>query len=277
MVQPTDTVNHGTELFISKVHAPDLTYLPKYNDVRTDERFGTRGFMIPGRQRWLGGEPSDVPLEQEVDHGILLATSSVYKPDLSGEVHTNIVGGRPTERLGMQGSFTPGRRQWRGGEARDVPLEKDIDHGTVLFTSSVYKPDLSREARTNVVGGRPTERLGTRGSFNPERRLWLGGEPRDVPLEKELDHGKVLFYSTKYTPDMSGEGETNIIGGRPDERQGRHGSFEQGTHVPPVQMLTRDAAALWVEAGQKENKFRRFTTSHFLAGVTILAGGSPCY
>ncbi|CAN0459967.1 unnamed protein product, partial [Discosporangium mesarthrocarpum] len=174
---------------------PDLSFLPKYNDIggRPDERWGARGSFTPGLRTWAGGRPRDVPLEKDINHGTVLFTSTKLKPDLSGEALTNVAGGRPSERLGTRGSFTSGAKVWLGGVPRDVPIEKEIDHGTVLFTSSELKPDLRGEARTNVVGGRPDERFGTRGSFTRGCRVWGGGEPRDVPLARELDHGKVLF------------------------------------------------------------------------------------
>ena len=64
-----------------------------------------------------------------------------------------------------------------GGSPRDAPLEDlCLDRGKVLFVSSTLKPNLSDEARTNVAGGRPTERLGTRGGFTPGPSCWRGGK-----------------------------------------------------------------------------------------------------
>lgn len=136
----------------------------------------------------------------------------------------NDVGGRPDERLGLCGSFTPGVPIIAGGPSRDVPLEPEIDHGTVLFTYPELKPDMSHEARTNPV--RPTERLGSTSSFTPGAKRWLGGLPRNVSLEKEIDHAAVLFTYPELKPDMSCEAHTNAV--RPTERWGSKGSFTPG-------------------------------------------------
>ncbi|CAN0002664.1 unnamed protein product [Ectocarpus fasciculatus] len=209
--------------------------------------------------------------------------TSVHKPDLSGLPTFNVAGGRPDERFGTRGSFTRGVRVMSGGHARDVPLETEIDHGKVLFVSAVHKPDLSAEARTNAV--RPSERLGARGRFTPGGRRWAGGKPRDVPLPRLRDPGTILFESDseRSRPSLSFSGETNVSGGREDERHGRLGSFEHGVveaRGGPLQMQAAFASELellWHEGGQKENKYRRCGPSHFVAGVSILSGGMPVY
>lgn len=118
---------------------------------------------------------------------------SVCEPDMSYLHRFNDVGGRPDERLGTKGAFLPGVQVMAGGPARDVPLDAEIHPGNVLHTFPGLKPDTSGEARTNVVGGRPGERLGSRGGFVRRIRAWSGGEPRDVPAGREvLDHGIVL-------------------------------------------------------------------------------------
>lgn len=191
------TINPGKVLFVSSTHKPDMSGEARVNAVRPDERLGSRGSFTPGVRVMSGGPRGrdGAPAKATCNHdggAVVLHVSTTLKPDLSGEAGYNAVGGRPTERLGSRGSFTPGGRAWLGGAPRDVPLEASVNPGKVLFVSSVHKPDLSGEARTNAV--RPDERLGTRGSFTPGARRWLGGEPRDVPAEREVkDHGTVLF------------------------------------------------------------------------------------
>eukprot|EP00903_Cladosiphon_okamuranus_P012313 g11545.t1 len=265
---------------------PDLSYLPTFNVAggRPDERCGTHGSFTRGVRIMSGGPAREMPLEADVvDHGKVLFVSSTLKPDLSGEARTNTAAGRPTERLGSS-RFTPGAKTFRGGAPRDVPLEAEIlDHGKVLFVSSTLKPDMSGEARTNAV--RPTERLGSRGRFTPGARRWLGGQPRDVPLAPLCDPGTVIFESPKLAQqDLSAvvAEETDVAGGRGDERHGRLGSFEHGIveiaggplHMP---YNSPRELELWHEGGQKENKYRRCGPGHFVAGVSILAGGMPAY
>eukprot|EP00903_Cladosiphon_okamuranus_P013897 g12925.t1 len=116
------------------------------------------------------------------------------------------------------------------GAPRDIPLEEEVpDHGKVLFVSSVLEPNMSGEARANAV--RSTERLGSRGGFTPGARRWPGGRPRDVPLARVRDPGPVIFQSSTLPhPDLSAivTEETNVAGGREDERCWRLGSFERG-------------------------------------------------
>ncbi|CBJ26789.1 hypothetical protein Esi_0045_0060 [Ectocarpus siliculosus] len=268
---------------MTSVCKSDLSGLPTFNVAggRPDERFGTRGSFTRGVRIMSGGHTRDVPREAEVDHGKVLFVSAVHKPDLSAEARTNAV--RPTERLGTRGRFTPGGRRWVGGKPRDVPLEAEVDHGKVLFVSAVHKPDLSAEARTNAI--RPKERLGSRGRFTAGVRGWVGGKPRDVPLPRLRDPGTVLFESAseRSRPSMSFSGETNVSGGREDERHGRLGSFEHGVveaRGGPLQVqaaFASEVELLWHEGGQKENKYRRCGPSHFVAGVSILSGGMPVY
>ncbi|CAN0137614.1 unnamed protein product [Scytosiphon promiscuus] len=270
---------------------PDLSCLPTFNVAggRPDERFGTRGSFTPGVRIMAGGPSRDMPFQtanSPTNSGKVLFVSCALKPDLSGELRANVAGGRPTERLGGNlGRFARGGRCWAGGKPRDVPVEGGTtDHGKVLFVSSTHKPDTPYSARTNMAGGRPTERFGTRGGFTPGVRRWAGGEPRDVPLPRLRDPGTVIFRSSseRLRPCMSFVGETNVSGGREDERHGRLGSFTHGVvevtggrlHMPPHSERERE---LWHEGGQKENRYRRCGPSHFVAGVSILSGGMPFY
>ena len=108
----------------------------------------------------------------------------------------------------------------------------------------------------------------------------MGGAPRNIPVKAEIPHGKVLFVSFKHQPDLSWEGETNVIGGRDDERHGRMGSFEHGVVEAAGDALLMPPSGnleLWHEPGQRENKSRRCGPSHFVAGVSILPGGILIY
>eukprot|EP00752_Nemacystus_decipiens_P014151 g12583.t1 len=266
---------------------PDLSYLPTFNVAggRPDERRGTRGSFTRGVCIMFGGPPREMPLDTElVYHGKVLFVSPTLKPDFSGIPRANTVGGRPTERLGVRGGFTPGAKSFLGGAPRDVPLEAEfLDHGKLLFVSSVLKPDMSGEARTN--GARPMERLGSRGGFTPGARRWLGERPRDVPPARVLDPGTVIFRSSKpVQPNVSAivAEETNFAGGREDERCRRLGTFEHGIVKAtggPLHMPSNSPreVELWHEGGQKENKYRRCGPGHFVAGVSILSGGMPVY
>ncbi|CAM9995625.1 unnamed protein product, partial [Pylaiella littoralis] len=264
---------------------PDLSYLPTFNVTggRPDERFGTQGSFTRGVRIMSGGPSRDVPVDTETaNHGTVLFVSTVFKPDCSGEARINAAGGRPTERLGSS-RFTPGAKTFLGGAPRDVPVDAvTANHGKVLFVSSVHKPDCSGEAHTN--GTRPDERFGTHGRFTPGARRWAGGKPRDVPLAVRRDPGTVIFQSSseRSKPALSFSGETNVAGGREDERHGRLGSFEHGVVEftgGPLHMPSNSAyeTALWHEGGQKENRYRRCAPSHFVAGVSILSGGMPVY
>ncbi|CAN0024557.1 unnamed protein product [Laminaria digitata] len=232
--ETADDTHRGKVLFVSKTLKPNLSDEARTNVVggRPTERLGTRGSFTPGsKKRFLGGTPRDMPLGTEtINPGTVLFVSSTHKPDLSGVPSTNVVGGRPTERWGSRGSFTPGARVMSGGPRSDAPAKASSNHAgnaVVLRVSTTLKPDLSGEARYNTVGGRPTERLGSRGSFTPgARATWLGGAPRDVPLEATVNPGKMLFVSSVHKPDLSGEARTNMA--RPDERMGTRGSFTPG-------------------------------------------------
>lgn len=227
-----DDTHRGKVLFVSSTLKPDLSSEARTNVIggRPTERLGVRGSFTPGsKKRFLGGTPRDMPLGAgTISPGEVLFVSSIHKPDMSGEARVNAV--RPDERLGSRGSFTPGVRVMSGGpRGGDAPAKASSNHGggaVVLHVSSTLKPDLSSEGGYNAVGGRPTERLGSRGSFAPGARAWLGGAPRDVPLEAAVNPGKVLFVSSVHKPDLGGEARTNAV--RPDERLGTQGSFTTG-------------------------------------------------
>lgn len=215
-------INPGTVLSTYSGLKPDKSGEARTNAVRPTERLGSRGSFTPGVRCFLGGKPRDVPLEAETNPGTVLFTYPDLRPDTSDEAHTNVVGGRPTERLGSRGSFTPGLKRMLGGVPRDVPLEQKINPGTILFTYPHMKPDLSGEARINAV--RPTERLGTRGSFTPGvKRVWLGGTPRDVPPEADMNHGTILCTSPNLKPYC--KACTNGVGRQPHVRPGISGLF----------------------------------------------------
>lgn len=215
---------------------------------------------------FAGGVPHDVPPPpDQPNHGMVLHTSATLKPDLRGELQLK-PGVAVAERQGPIGA----QPHWKRPAHDDVQPET-ANHGTVLATFPHLKPSIAYEARTNVAGGRPTERLGARGSFTPGVRIFAGGAPRDVPVSAELDHGTVLFESALLRPDMSQGPWTKP--GTDGERQGRCGSFEAGD--AHLRMPSAAEAALWREAGQKGG--RRFGPGHFLAGTSVLCGSTPVF
>ncbi len=129
----------------------------------------------------------------ESNPGVVLATHPMLKPrmDCSGPM-TNTVGGRPTERRGLSGRAIRGKPVRSGGYSRDVPLPSNIDPGTVLALYPELKKSVDEIVRTNDVGGRPDERLGSYGSFTRGVSTWAGGEPRDVPKKEKYSAGVVL-------------------------------------------------------------------------------------
>ncbi|CAN0317314.1 unnamed protein product, partial [Ascophyllum nodosum] len=205
----------------TSVGKPDLSYLPTFNDVgdHPNERRGTWGSFAPGIHIMPGGERRDVPLEVKIDPGNVIFVSDTLKPDLSGEARTNAL--HPTERLGSRGGFTPGVKIFLEEMPRNIPIKTQIKPSQVLFVSCTLQPDMSGEARTNAL--RPSERLGSRSRFTPGVRHWLGGTPHDVLVAGEIDHGEAVFVSSNIKPDLSWEGETNVLGGRDGERLGRMG------------------------------------------------------
>ncbi len=128
----------------------------------------------------------------EANPGIVLATYPMLKPrmDCSGPM-TNAVGGRPTERLGVNGGIVRGPPVLRGGYPRIVPLPTKINPGEVLelYPEMQYVEEF---VGTNDVGGRPDERLGKYGSFTRGVRVWSGGEPSDAPKKEQHPCGVAL-------------------------------------------------------------------------------------
>ncbi|CAN0216156.1 unnamed protein product, partial [Phaeothamnion confervicola] len=76
------------------------------------------------------------------------------------------------------------------------------------------------EAKTNVVGGRPKERLGEQGGFT-HGVVIHHKNPGDLVNLREEQHGVVLHNSSTLVPDERFELKTNMV--RPDERYGEHG------------------------------------------------------
>jgi hypothetical protein len=113
-----------------------------------------------------------------------------------------------------------------GGVPHDVrPPKARKDHGTVLFCSSILKPDLSHELR--IKPGTEDERQGRCGSFEHSQP-----KSRDTPVQlQELNHGTVLNTCPSLHPDLSYEGKTNIAGKRETERLGSRGGFTAGVRI----------------------------------------------
>jgi hypothetical protein len=233
---------------------------------RPDERHGYQGSWTHGVTILCGGVPHDVRPSKEVDnHGIVLFESHKVKPDLT-ELPL-IKPGTADERQGKFALFPH-----RVSPTQNKFDEVELNHGTVLGTFPNLRADMSYEGKTNVIGGRPSERLGTRGGFTHGVRIFRGGLPRDILPPKEVNPGIVLYTSSILKADMSHE--LKIKPGTSEERQGRCGSFEHGDlHL---RMPTYEDAQLWIEAGQKKGG-RRYAPGHFLAGTSILAGTIPSY
>ncbi len=126
----------------------------------------------------------------------MLATYPTLKPrmDYSGPT-TNVVGGRPTERITVSGGVIRGQAVYSGGCPRNVPLPTVIDPGMELgryHELAKRMKNVKEIVGTNDVGGRPDERLGSYGSFTKGVCTWNGGGPRDVPKKEVTSHGTVL-------------------------------------------------------------------------------------
>ncbi|KAG5177301.1 hypothetical protein JKP88DRAFT_226597 [Tribonema minus] len=211
---------------------------------------------------FAGGVPHDVPVpHDQANHGTVLYTSATLAPDMRGELRLKT--GAVDERQGVSGAQPHWIRP-----AHDA-VAPELNHGTVLATFPHLQPNMAYSYRTNIAGGRPTERLGVRGGFTPGVVICAGGAARDVPIAAERHHGTVLYTSAALRPDASQE--PRLKQGTCYERQGRVGSFEHGD--AHLRMPSAADAALWKEAGQKGG--RRFAEGHYLAGTTIFAGTVP--
>ncbi len=107
------------------------------------------------------------------------------------------------------------------------PIE--ANPGIVLSTHPELKPRMDWSGpMTNAVGGRPTERRCCGVVRGPP--VLSGGYPRTVPLPTKISPGTVLelYPEMKYIEEFIG---TNGVGGRPDERMGKYGSFTRGARV----------------------------------------------
>lgn len=223
-----------------------------------------------------GGEPHDSPVPLERKHGKVLFQSSRYSPDLRFEGRTNVAGNRPTERVGSVGGFQRGVDIRAGGVPRDIAIDDEADHGTVLFTSSKWAPDMSCEGSGNVAGGRPGERHGSCGGFGKGSTVWGGGKPRDVPVKPARPLGTVTVLYTSESLVAVDDDEVELDE-RGDRHNSGHGAFTHGVVLVDGGQFHRDMpmAEEWAEAGQTGS--RRNGQGHFQAGVTVLGGGMPSY
>lgn len=238
-----------------------------FNEVcgRPDERHGYQGSFTHGVTVFRGGVPKpSTAVDEIVDHGIVLFTSSTLKHD------TSVL---PSMKPGTSERFSSSSR-FPVSVNRKVYSEASLpekNNAIVLATYPNLKVDTSYLGLTNIVGGRPTERRSLRGGVIHGIRRFRGGEPRDVPIPRSIDHGTVLYTSKTLNPNLSSE--LHIKPGTSDERQGRVGSFEHGDlhlHMP-----TKEEAAMWIEPGQKGG--RRYGCGHYLAGASTLLGAHPAY
>jgi len=188
-----ETVNRGTVLGTFPNLKPNMNYEESYKPgTAFRERQGMRSMWRMPRKS------QDQPIEKELDHGKVLHHYPHLKPDLSWEVQTNVVGGRPMERRGVNGGFKRGRPIWSGGCARDMPMDKEImNHGTILFRSSEphMMPDRSHLPAAKI--GTEDERSGRHGSFEhgdphlhfdlPTREQWM--EKGQVNISRRCSQG----------------------------------------------------------------------------------------
>ncbi|KAG5185741.1 hypothetical protein JKP88DRAFT_311261 [Tribonema minus] len=252
---------------------------------------GTRGSWQHGVTVFAGGAPHDMrpPFDTVVNSGTVLFTSETLRPDLSSVPLTKP--GWPGERVGRSGSQPHRHARSHSADAASAAAAAAAaapDRGTVLGEWPHLQP-AAADAGMNVVGGRPTERRGARGSFTPGSRILAGGPARaSLPLlpppegddadddDDVPDRGRVLSSCERLTPDLSGAARCKP-GTRGEERWGRVGSFEGG--ATRLRMPSAADAARWREddGGAHKGVGRRFGPAHYLAGTTVLSGGAPTY
>lgn len=218
-----------------------------------------------------GGTPRDVrpPQTDGINRGTVLFTSDLPQMQPNHQRDLRIKPGTLYERQGVH-SY-----ERNPSANRDVPYQlQELNHGTVLYVYPQLKPDCSYEGKSNVIGGRATERWSARGSFTAGSRIWAGGSAHlvSVPVEA-TNRGSVLFTADSLHADRSRD--LRVKSCTTDERQGRFGSFEAGESR--LRMPSAAAALGWTEPASGKPVARRGAPGHFLAGVTVLAGGQPTY
>lgn len=123
------------------------------------------------------------------------------------------------------GGFTPGSPILSGGvrKAGECPMALELNHGTVLSTSSTLQPNMAVEG---ALKPGTTERLGLKGGFtsSPARNM----ETKRAP---ELNHGTILS-TCAVMPDQSYEAAVETLKPGTDERQNhQHGGFLPGKPI----------------------------------------------
>ncbi len=117
------------------------------------------------------------------------------------------------------------------GGLDEVKLE-ECSPGIVLATYPMLKPCMDWSGpMTNTVGGRPTERRGLSGGVIRGPPVMSGGIAHDVPLPPLFDSGAVLASYPELKKPVEEIVGTNDVGGRPDERLGKYGSFTTGVRT----------------------------------------------
>ena len=239
------------------------------NEIRPDERRGLAGGFLHGVTVLRGGAPrktlAPAALPISSNNVVVLQefADAHMQPDMSYE-QCYKVGTEHHERVSAR-SFPPSHGMLR--RTQDQPIGQMGEPGTVLYTFDNLKPDLSGEALTNDVGGRPAERRGTRGGFKRGRTVWSGGLARisSARAPEIVNSGTVLFVSedASMLPDVS-----QLPGTDEYERRSRQGSFEHGDlHVS---FKPWDAES-WEELGQVKG-YRRCAPGHYASGSSVLGG-----
>lgn len=198
---------------------------------RPTERWGNHGGFTPGVTVLRGGVPQkNFKRQRDINHGTVLNRCDHLKPNLSREDRVLSVGwghDHDNEREGRVGSFDHYAPTLRGGHARDVAVEQELNHGTVLYHSNNIKVNMDYEGQTQrpVNGHGQGERVGKVGGFQKGMIRFRGGTPRDMPVDQELEHGTVLYQSNTLHAEPH-EQELNERG----ERLGSAGGFIHGEH-----------------------------------------------
>lgn len=181
---PKYSDNCGTLLYSSTVCKPDMRDQLKVKPGTADERQGPIGLQAHRTK-----SASDDLQPDQLNHGIVLASFPHLKPNMCYGGYNNACGGRPYERLGKRGGFLPGVQINRGGVACSSVLSQELNHGTVLFTSNLLKPDHSHDPL--IKPGTSDERQGRCGSFEhgdihlsmptvEDAKLWKEAGQKDI-------------------------------------------------------------------------------------------------
>lgn len=205
--------------------------------------------------------------EEDGNHGKVLFTSTKLHADEHWEAETNVVGHRPTERHGDRGAFKKGVQVLAGGPPRDFPPAPERPAGTVLYSSPTRV-----EGNGKHTASHPPQQSGL---FQPGVHVLSGGPPREVPMTDIADHGVVLRTSETLGVDPAADdGEVNERGERVSSG---HGGFTHGVVEAEGGPLRIPPPPVKEDLDEMRVGHRRGSTGHFIAGTTVMLGGTPKY